>query len=149
MQGGDISNEIAPRLVVVWENLLGLLPTKAHEAKVSGYMKFKRYKRAVDVYELNDMLARRMWDVTWRLKYSIDVVTYVNDQFADAIRARIDFEDLPVGNVWYENPQALARKLAYMPHVAAIYDPDPSHQFTFGSRTRIISPMNPDLLGHF
>jgi hypothetical protein len=149
MERGDISNEVSPRLVIVWENLLGLLPTKAHEAKVSTYLKFKRYGRAVNVFELNEMLARRIWDVTWRLKFSVDVVTYVNDDFADEVRDRLDREDLPVGHVWHKTPQVLARELAYMPHVAAIYDPNPSHRFTYGSKGRIISPQNPDLIGQF
>jgi hypothetical protein len=151
VQGGDISNEVSPRLVVVFENLLGLLPTKAHEAKVSTYLKFKRYQRAVNVFELNELLARRIWDVTWRLKFSVDVVTYVGDEFAEAVRERIDREDLPIGHVWHKTPQVLARELAYMPHVAAIYDPNPSHQFTFGSKGRIISPHDPsmNLIGRF
>lgn len=148
MQGGDISNEVSPRLVIVWEHLLGLLPTKTHEAKVSTYLKFKRYSRAAEVFELNEMLASRIWDVTWRLKYSVDVVTWIPN-FADAVRDRIEHEDLPIGHVTSENPNALARKLAYLPHLAAIYDPNPEHQFTFGSRGRIISPANPNLIGAF
>lgn len=149
MQGGDISNEVSPRLVIVWENLLGLLPTKTHEAKVASYVKFKRWNRAVNVFELNETLAARIWDVTWRLKFSVDVITWGTEQFADAVRERIDREDLPIGHVTAETPHVLSRKLAYMPHIAAIYSADPAHQFTFGSKGRIISPSNPQIVGAF
>jgi len=149
MQGGDISNEISPRLLIVWENLLGLLPTKADEAKASTYLRFKRYSRAVDVFTLNAALADRIWDVTWRFKYSVDVITWLGPEFADALRGRLDHEDLPIGHITAEDPQQFARRLAYLQHVAAIYDPDPSHRFTFGARGRIISPARPDLIGAF
>lgn len=149
MEGGDISNEVSPRLLIVWENLLGLLPTKTHEAKVGAYLRFKRYSRAVDVYVLNKTLADRIWDVTWRLKYSVDLITWLGPDFATALRERIDNEDLPIAHITAENPDQFARKLAYLPHVAAIYDPDPRHRFTFGSRGRIISPTSPDLVGAF
>lgn len=149
MQGGDISNQVAPRLVIVFENLLGLLPSKTAEAKAASFIKFKRWNRAVNVFEINEALARRIWDVTWRLNFSVDVLTYVSPEFAEAVEKRMEREDLPVGHVWFEEPNVLARKLAYMPHVACVYDPDPRHQFTYGSKGRIISPANPNLIGAF
>lgn len=149
MEGGDISNLVVPRLVIVFENLLGLLPTKADEAKAAAYIRFGRWNRAARVFQINEALAARIWDVTWRLNYSVDVLTYVSPDFATAVAKRIDKEDLPVGNVWFDEPHLLARRLAYMPQVAAIYDPDPAHQFTYGSKGRIVSPVNPNLIGAF
>lgn len=149
MQGGDISNQVVPRLVIVFENLLGLLPTKTAEAKAASYLRFKRWNRAVNVYEINEGLARRIWDVTWRLDFSVDVITYVSEEFAEAVEKRLEREDLPIRSVWFTEPHLLARKLAYMPQVACIYDPDPHHVFTFGSKGRIISPADPNLIGAF
>lgn len=149
MQGGDISNEVSPRLLVVWENLIGLLPTKADEAKASTYLRFKRYKRAINVFELNEMAAARIWDVTWRMRYSVDVVTWLPEECVDPIQEWIDKYDLPVGHVTNDTPQNLSRRLAYMPQVAAVYSPDDHHQFTFGSKGRIISPMKPNFIGAF
>lgn len=147
MEQGNISNEVSPRLLIVWENLLGLLPSKQHEVKARAYLKIKRHKAAVNTFVLNEELARRIWDITWRLKYSVDVITWIGPDFATALSARIDREDLPIGHVTYEDSQQFARKLAYLQHVAAIYDPDPSHRFTWGSRGRIVSPHRPDLIG--
>lgn len=147
MQGGDISNEVVPRLVIVFENLLGLLPSKVDEAKLASYLRFRRWKRAANLFTLNEMLAARIWDVTWRLNFSVDVITYIGPEFAEALEHRIDREGLPVGHVWHEDPYVLARKLAYMPHVACVYDPDPRHQFTYGSKGRLVSASNPNLIG--
>jgi len=149
MERGDISNEAVPRLLLVWENLLGILPTKTHEAKAGTYLRLKRYKRAVNTFEVNETLAHRIWDITWRLKFSVDVVTWLPKECVEHIEAWIDRQDLPVGHVSHENPTTFARKLSYMPYVAAIYDPDPQHQFTWGAKGRIVSPANPDLIGAF
>ena len=149
MQGGDIDNRVVPRLVIVWENLLGLLPNKAAEAKAASYVKFKRWNRAVNTFEINEALARRIWDVTWRYDFSVDVITYIHEDFVEALENRLDREDIPVRSVWFTEPHVLARKLAYMPQVACIYDPNPHHQFTYGSKGRILNPAQPDLIGYF
>lgn len=149
MQGGDIDNRVVPRLVIVWENLLGLLPNKTSEAKVASYVKFKRWNRAANVFEINEALTRRIWDVTWRLNFSVDVITYISPDFVEALQERIDREDIPVRSVWHTEPHVLARKLAYMPQVACVYDPNPHHLLTFGSKGRIINPATPDLVGNF
>lgn len=149
MQGGDISNEVSPRLLVVFENLLGILPDKKAEAKAATYLRLRQYRRAVNTFEINEALAAKIWDVVWRYKYSVDVVTWVNERFANEVRDRLDREDLPIAHVSYENLNNFARKISYMPYVAAIYDPDPSHQFTFGGKTRILSPFNAAQFGTF
>lgn len=149
MEGGDISNEQSARLVIVFENLLGTLPNAAAVTRTKRLVSRGRWTEAVESFALNEALAARIWDVVWRLKYSVDVVTWISPEFRDALEARIDREDLPVGHVLHDKPTTLARKLPYMPYVAAIYDPDPQHRFLFGSKTRILSPAHPDLIGAF
>lgn len=148
MQGGDISNQVVARIVIVWDNLLGVLPSKPAEAKFSTYMRLKRWKRAVGLYEINELLARQIWDLTWRYDYSVDVVTFLGgDDFAEAVEARLDREGLPIGHVWYEPADSLARSLAYRPTVACVIHANPHHQFTFGSKGRILDPSSPSLVG--
>jgi hypothetical protein len=36
----------------------------------------------------------------------------------------------------------LSRKIALMPDVAAVYDPDPAHQFTYGSKGRVLQSVH-------
>lgn len=148
MQGGDISNLVTPRLVVVWENLLGLLPDKTDEAKFAAYMRFRRWRRAVNTFQINEPLAQRIWDITYRMNFSVDVVTFLGgDDFADEVRERLDREGLPIGHVWFEEPHLLARSLSYRPDIACVFDADPRHTLTFGSKGRIVSAAVPDLIG--
>lgn len=148
MQGGDISNLVVPRLVLVWDGLLATLPSRTAEAKFDTYMRFKRYKRAINLYEINQGVAQRIWDIVFRLNFSVDVVTFTGgDEFAEQVEQRIERENLPIGHVWFEEPHLLARSLAYRPDIAAVFDANPHHQFTFGSKGRIVDPQNPNLVG--
>jgi hypothetical protein len=147
MQGGDISNQVVARIVIVWDNLLGIIPSKPAEAKFSTYLRFKRWKKAVGLYEINEHLARGIWDLTWRHDFAVDVVTFIGgDPFAEAIEQRLEREGLPIGHVWYETPDSLARSLAYRPSVACVIHADTHHQLTFGSKGRLISPESPNLM---
>lgn len=149
MEGGDISNLVVPRIVVVWDGLLGYLPSKPAEAKFASYTRFKRWKRAVALFEINEFMARQIWDLTWRKNFSVDVVTFTGgDAFAEALKERIeDREQLPIGHIWFEEPNNLARSLAYRPDVACVIHANHHHQLTFGSKGRLISAQNPSLLG--
>jgi hypothetical protein len=149
MQGGDLSNSVVPRLVIVWDNLLGVLPSKPAEAKFSTYIRFKRWKKAVSLFEINEGMARQIWDLTWRKNFAVDLVTFTaGDDFAEALRERIeDREQLPIGHVWFEEPNNLSRSLAYRPDIACVIHANPHHQLTFGSKGRFISATTPSLLG--
>lgn len=147
MERGDIDNGVAPRILIVWENLLGLVPAKTDQAKLTTYLRLHRWKRAAQLFQINEPLAARIWYVQWKLRYSVDVVTYIGPEFRDALEERLADEDLPIGHVRYEQPHKLARHLAYEPATAAVYDPDPSHRFTYGSKGRIVSAADPDIVG--
>jgi hypothetical protein len=136
-------------MVVVFEGLLGLLPDVKARTTEQAYRRAHRWQRAVNAYEINELMAKHIWDVVWRFHYSVDICTYLGDDMADAITERLDRENLPVGNVFATQPNLLARRIALMPNIAAIYDPDPAHRFTYGSKGRFLSPTNPNLMGNF
>jgi hypothetical protein len=131
VQGGDLSNELVPRLVLVFEHLVGVVPNSLEQVKFSGFVRTRRWKRAVNVLVVNDLL---------------EVVTFLHPDAVEPIADWIDREDLPVHRVWNTDPNKLARKIATMPDLAAIFDPDPAHQLTFGRKGRIINPAQPDIL---
>lgn len=149
MQNGDIGNTVVPRLVIVWEHLLGLLPDKTHEAKAATYLKLHRWDRAAKTFELNTGLAHQIWDVVWRMNYQVEVVTYLDEKMIEPIEAWIERHDLPISRVWADDPDKLSRRLAHMPYVAAVYDPDPAHRFRFGAKGRFMPPHEHHLLGRF
>jgi len=147
VQGGDLANDLLPRLVLVFENLVGILPEQVrHRAVYSSFVKAKRWRRAVNLLQVNEPLARQMWHVTWHLNYQLEVITYLHADAVEHVQAWVDNNDLPVHRVWYAAPNKLARRIATMPDLAAIFDPDPAHQLTYGKKGRIINPAQPDIL---
>lgn len=134
MQGGDLSNEVAPRLLFVFENTVATLPTKAAAAREKAALRLRRWDTAVAQWEISERAYALLWDVTWRYNYRFDIVTYKPACFAKALRQRLDDEGLPVGNVWASSPTLLSKKLAFMPDVRYVYDADGSRLFTYGGR---------------
>jgi hypothetical protein len=150
MQGGDISNEVVPRLVIAYEGMLGLLPEKPDKyvtelvARKFG-RRARMAQRTVDAYEINDALARVIWDTTWRHRYTVDVVTYLGEDAVAPLEARLDVEGLPIGRVWATTPDRLARRLPYMPDVAAVFDNE--HHLIYGSKGRMLPAVPTTLIG--
>lgn len=147
MQRGDISGDLVPRFVLVFEHLVGVLSgNHRNRLAFEAMCRAKRWKRAVDLLEVNEPLAKQMWHVTWHLNHQLEVVTWLNEKAVEPVQAWIDFHDLPIHRVWYTEPNKLARKIATMPDLALIFDPDPKHQLTYGRKGRIINPYQPDIL---
>lgn len=149
MQGGDLANDLVPRMVLVFEHLVGLIPNTGwglNQLSCEALIKAKRWKQAVEHLRVNEPLARQMWHITWHLGYQLEVVTYFGEKAVEPVQQWIDDNDLPVHRVWYAEPNKLARKIATMPDLAVIFDPDPAHQLTYGKKGRIINPAQPDLL---
>lgn len=149
MEKGDISNEIVPRLALVFEGLIGVLP-KRDVRKHTVARKFGQWKRAVNYYVPNEPIAIRIWDLATRYNFRLSAITWMPHEAVEHIQNWIDDQDLPIGRIMATTPTLLSRAIAHMPDLAAIYDPDPSHRFTFGSKGRIVlDPANTDMLGSF
>lgn len=140
MRGNDLGNKVVPRDVLVWEGLLGLLPDKKIEATEAKFRRKGKWHEAVACYEVNELLARKVWDLVWRFDFELDLLTYHGVSFAQALQERMDNENMPFRRVWSEQPNILARSLAIQPDIRTIYDPDPNHQFTYGSKGRVLQP---------
>jgi hypothetical protein len=143
MEKGDISNQITARLYVVFEGLLGVQnDPKAYGIETKA-IKRGKYKQAVKTWEINQAMALAVHDAQWRKGYQVDILTWHDDEFAEALDWYLAQEQVMVGQIIATTPERLARNLARMPWVAAIYDPDPTHQFTYGSKGVIIDPRAP------
>lgn len=147
MKGNDLDNIVVPRDVVVWEGLLGLLPDQKVANMEAKFRAKEKWDKAVACYEMNEMLARKVWDLVWRFSYELDLLTYHGRHFALALEKRMEEEQMPFRRVWSEQPNILARRLMLQPDIRTIYDPDPSHQFTYGGKGRVLLPDQYDLLG--
>jgi hypothetical protein len=130
--------------------MLGLLPEKPDKyvtelvARKFG-RRARMAQRTVDAYEINDALARVIWDTTWRHRYTVDVVTYLGEDAVAPLEARLDVEGLPIGRVWATTPDRLARRLPYMPDVAAVFDNE--HHLIYGSKGRMLPAVPTTLIG--
>lgn len=138
MEKGDLSNEVTPKVLLVFEGAVAFLPAERQKT-YDKLIKRNHWGLACGMWELNEMMLRKIWDVMFRQGRDIEIITYISQEFADAIAARLDEEDVPVRRVWYTTPAILSRKIALMPDVAAVYDPDPAHQFTYGGKGRVLT----------
>lgn len=140
MKGNDLANLVTPRDVLVFEGLLGLIPDAKVARQEQKFRKRKSWAQAVACYDINEMLARKVWDITWRFSLRVDLLTYHGYDFAKALEERMDNESMPFQRVWSEEPHLLARSLALQPDIRTVYDPFPDHQFFFGSKGRVLLP---------
>ena len=149
MEKGDISNEVVPRLCLVFEGLVALLPPKLARRETVA-RKLGQWKRVINYYEPNEEMAKRIWDLTTRFSFQLECVTWYPVDTVEHIKSWIDDQDLPISRVFNSTPVLLSRSIAYRPNLAAIYDPDPSHRFTYGSKGRIVlDSAHADMLGSF
>lgn len=148
MQGNDLSNEPVPRLLFVFEGLIGNLPDK-RKAQESFAVKTHRWEKAVRYWDIDSRMVAHMWDIVWRHRFSFDVVTFKPEPFAEALTQRFEQMRLPVSWVQaYESSDALSRELPYMPDVYRVFDGEASRQFHWGSKGHIVAdPMIFDPIG--
>jgi hypothetical protein len=131
VERGNLSNVVMPRLLVVFEGAIGILP----EGRGAGKLARKgKWGEIVDMCVLDRLILAQMLRVVRMYGMNLDIVTWLGYDMAKEVERRMDEENIPVHGVFASTPDMLARELAYMPDVAWVYDPDPSHVFTFGRR---------------
>lgn len=141
MQKGDLSHDIVPRILLVFEGAVAFLPDDKRKAFDKAYRK-QRWTDALALWELNELMLRKIWDITFRKSLTVELVTFLGQGMADVLAARMDEEDMPIARVWATTPGQLSRRLAYMPNVSVVYDPDENHVFTYGSKGKVITDVN-------
>jgi hypothetical protein len=134
VQGGDISNEISPRVLVIANDFL-VHPPKGFEVLNSG-RRFGKWERVAKRYEIDDDVRAWLHDFTWRRAYRVDCVfVEAPDAFATAMAARFDRINLAIANT-YAMPslKLLVQSLAYMPEVKWVLHGRPDWGLAFGPR---------------
>lgn len=134
MRGNDLGNTPVPRLVVVFENAIGYLPDDLRD-------QWRELKAARDweglarLFELDQMMLRKITDLTYRFSVSVDVVTYCGPEpFAEALARVLDRENVPVRIVFSSTPERMARRTSYEPDIVAVYDGTPGHALVYGRK---------------
>lgn len=144
MQRGDLSNRVSPSLVIVFEGAIGILKDEDKDKYAKAVYR-NRWKAAIDLYYLDELYLHKITDLIWRQGFNIEVCTWLGDDAAPMIGDRLDEENIPVSAVWASTPAKLSRQLAHLPRIMCVYDPDPSHVFTYGSKGVLLT--SPHQLG--
>lgn len=138
MRYGDLSNVVAPRLLIVFEGAVGVLPAD----RVKEYDKAVRkndWDAAVNLFDLNELILQRIMYLTFSKDFNISVVTWLPGSACVSIYDRLADQSIPVRSCFASTPDVLARMLPYNPDIRCVYDPDPSHILKFGSRGSVLT----------
>ena len=139
MLKGELSSETLPRVYVVFENLIGLLPNAKDRTAELLARKRKKWEQAIDYYQLNIKTSQGLRDLYWRQHFRVDVITFIDPGFVSAIRDKLNSRNLLFGDVHYYDTELLLADLTYDPAILAVLDPDPKHVLLWGSKGRYCS----------
>lgn len=144
MQNGDLSNVIAPRLIIVFEGAVGHLPEN-RKKDFDKAVKKNQMEKAFSMFELKEMMIQKILYMIWKKNFNISLVTWMGDDAAIEIENIMIMNSVPVRGCFATKPAILARMLPYNPDIACIYDPDPEHILMFGSKGQVLK--NPSDIG--
>jgi len=144
MRRGELSNEVVPRILVVFEGLIATLPNGKARGLEAIARKRKKWQQAVDYYELTRTTSQGIRDLH-RRDFRVDVITFVDPGFVQPIINKLDSRNLFFGGASYYTMETLLDDLTYDNSIIRVLDPDPSHQLTYGSRGRYCSPQDLNL----
>jgi hypothetical protein len=146
MRRGELSNEVLPRVYLVFEGLLGSIPDAKTSVLEKVARKRKKWEQVADCYKLNTPTSGGMRDLYWRHRFRIDVITFIDPAFVSPLRNKLDSKNLLFGDVHYYDMPDLLTDLIYDQSILMVLDADPAHTLTYGSKGRICSPSQLDLL---
>lgn len=129
MIGGDISNEVSPRVLVVWE---GVLTGPRPGSTRGGLTAASRLRSLVAAYQ-HDLGAVSALARLWRrTAVRIDVATFLPAGAGDLISRRLEEDFLPHSLVReYADRQALVASLPLQHDLIAVYDTQ-EHALMYG-----------------
>ncbi len=135
MQNGNLSNVVTPRVILVFEGALGFIDGERIQ-NFDAYASRGDWHEAWCQWEINRLLARRIWDIQARQGIRISIVTYIHDTTECARGLEMLMEDLnlPTQDVTATDPWKLSREIAYMPDVVRIYDANRETAFMYGQK---------------
>lgn len=147
MMKGELSNEVLPRIYIVFEGLLGILPDTKSKALEALARKRKQWDKAVNQYKLNEPTKQGIRDVYFRYNFRVDILTFYGEDFADAVREKLDQRNLLFGDVVAYDQQELLHELTYDRSILAVLDPAPERMLTWGSKGKHCTPDQLNLMG--
>lgn len=139
MKGGDISNRSSPRVVIVWENLIGQLPEQKY-GKEARLVARKKWERALDLWVTNEQILHLVLDGWVRRDLNFDVLCTHPLGFAKHLNQRLEREGFPFGHMYNHSLMEFDQQLAYLPNVIAVFHGEENRPFLFGGRGQYLPP---------
>jgi hypothetical protein len=146
VKGNDLSNQSAPRHVIIFENGMAFLREDL-EPDYRKFLRQKRYFQAAGCWVFREPVLSQIVRLSRTADINVEVCTWTGygieyDEFALGIADELDRLNVPVRSVWSSTPDVLARALSYLPDIAAVYDPDPGHVLRYGKRGVLLANAN-------
>lgn len=141
MERGDISNQRAPKLVFVFDGLVGVIP--AEDERVAKKLRRRgKWEQLARVYEVDTKMGAHLWDIVWRSPFSFDIVSFESAEEAwyEALerlleRANVPFSRLEV----YDDPNDFAQHMVYAPNILRVYHGRSDWWAKFGDKGQLIT----------
>lgn len=143
MEHGDISNELPPRMLFVFEGLVAYCDQPRQE---QASVKLRRWKRAANLWEYDSLILKHLWDLQFRRNFRLDCITFKGEPFGEALQEKFDRDYVPFSNVYAMNEAQLQRRLASMIDVVRVFDPIPIRALAWGRKGEYVNsaqPFNP------
>lgn len=147
MMKGELSTSVLPRIYIVFEGLVGIIPDTKSRALEALHRKRKDWRKAANQYVLNEPTKQGLRDAYFRYNFRVDVLTFYGSDFADAVRDRLDQKSLLFGDVVAYDQGELLHELTYDRSIMAVLDPAPERMLTWGSKGRHCTPDQLNLMG--
>lgn len=146
MRKGELSNQRLPRALIVFENLVGILPNAQSKVAFNLAVKRKKWEQAAAYFQLNIQTSQGMRDLYFNRNFNVEVITFIDPAFVIPMRDKLDSRNLLFGGVSYYDTQELLGDLTYDPTILAVLDPDPQRTLTWGGKGRYCSSEQLNLL---
>lgn len=146
MMKGELSNTVLPRVYIVFEGLVGIIPDTKSKALEALHRKRRQWDKAVNQYVLNEPTKQGIRDVYFRYNFRVDILTFHGADFADAVRNKLDQKNLLFGDVVAYDEQELMHELIYDRSILAVLDPATERMLRWGSKGKLCSPEQLNLM---
>ena len=134
IERGDISNEVAPKLFFVLEDLIAHVH-EDDQKRAARYARRGAWKLLANLYNFDGKMIAHLWDLVWRTNYSFSLVTIASgdEEWMEALERRLDRFNVPYsGLVGFSTVDELAQHVVFMPNILRLYHGREEWKFKFG-----------------
>jgi len=140
MEGNDIAPFMTSKVACMFEGLLVTIPDKQPNRSVFRKQRPLTPEEEVRRWKANELPLKSLIHLTTKLDVGVEVYTYLDYEYHDAIEHWIARKGA-VANVYhYESIVDLAEDFKYNRDVRALYTPVEKDAFILGPRSTVVQP---------